>query len=328
MHPDAPLIVYQSASLFRRFLAHRSCVPQLPDCKKIGHCAVTTRMIFVLLGMLLAGPSASADAQRIVSVAGSLTEIVYALGAADRLVGVDATSLHPPSARALRQVGYHRSLSAEGILSLAPDLVLASEAAGPPAVLDQVRSAGVPVRIVTHDLSPDGLDRKVREIADILGRKAAGERLISQIRAEFAGALRLVEAARTRPKVLFFMNAGRGAPLASGRDTAADAMIRLAGGQNAFADFEGYKPLSTEALTAGAPDVLLLPEHALAALGGETGLARVPGLTLTPAWRNRRIVAMDALLLLGFGPRTGAAVAALARRLHPDLENLEVGLGR
>jgi iron complex transport system substrate-binding protein len=195
-------------------------------------------------------------------------------------------------------------------------------------VLDQVRSAGVPVRIVTHDLSPDGLDRKVREIAEILGREAEGERLIGQIRAEFAGALRLVEVTRTRPRVLFLLNAGRGAPLASGRDTAADAMIRLAGGQNAFADFEGYKPLSTEALTAGAPDVLLLPEHALAALGGETGLARVPGLTLTPAWRNRRIVAMDALLLLGFGPRTGAAVATLARRLHPDLETVEISLGR
>jgi iron complex transport system substrate-binding protein len=195
-------------------------------------------------------------------------------------------------------------------------------------VLDQVRSAGVPVRIVTQDLSPDGLDRKVREIADILGREAEGERLIGQIRAEFAGALRLVEAARTRPRVLFLRNAGRGAPLASGRDTAADAMIRWAGGQNAFADFAGYKPLSTEALTAGAPDVLLLPEHALAALGGETGLARVPGLTLTPAWRNRRIVAMDALLLLGFGPRTGAAVTTLARRLHPDLETVEISLGR
>jgi iron complex transport system substrate-binding protein len=284
--------------------------------------------IGMLAAMLLFSTLAFADARRIVSVAGSLTEIMYALGAEDRLVGVDTTSLYPSSARALSQVGYQRNLSAEGILSLAPDLVLASEAAGPPAVLDQVRSAGVPVRIVTHDLSPDGLDRKVREIAEILGREAEGERLIGQIRAEFAGALRLVEVTRTRPRVLFLLNAGRGAPLASGRDTAADAMIRLAGGQNAFADFEGYKPLSAEALTAGAPDVLLLPEHALAALGGETGLARVPGLTLTPAWRNRRIVAMDALLLLGFGPRTGAAVATLAHRLHPDLEPVEISLGR
>ena len=114
----------------------------------------------------------------------------------------------------------------------------------------------------------------------------------------------------------------------AGRDTTADAMIRLAGGQNALTDFEGYKPLSTEALTAAAPDVLLLPDHTLTTLGGETGLARVPGLTLTPAWRNRRIVAMDALLLLGFGPRTGAAVATLARRLHPDLETADGGLGQ
>lgn len=274
------------------------------------------------------GAAHAEEARRIVSVAGSLTEIVYALGQESRLVGADATSLYPPSARALPQVGYQRTLSAEGILSLAPDLVLATEAAGPPAVIDQIRAAGVPVRIVTHDLSPDGLGQKVRSVADALDRAEEGERLANRIRAELDATLLRVGAAQTRPKVLFFMNAGRGAPLAAGRDTAADAMIRLAGGQNALADFEGYKPLSTEALTAAAPDVLLLPEHALTALGGETGLARVPGLTLTPAWRNRRIVAMDALLLLGFGPRTGAAVATLARRLHPDLEAVELGLDR
>jgi|APTNR8051073442_1049403.scaffolds.fasta_scaffold07406_6 iron complex transport system substrate-binding protein len=285
-------------------------------------------LALLLVAALAWTGAARADAQRIVSVAGSLTEIVYALGQESRLVGADTTSLYPPSARALPQVGYQRSLSAEGILSLAPDLVLATEAAGPPAVIDQIRAAGVPVRIVTHDLSPDGLGQKVRSVAEALDRVEEGERLASRIRAELNATLRSVGAARTRPKVLFFMNAGRGAPLTAGRDTAADAMIRLAGGQNALADFEGYKPLSTEALTAAAPDVLLLPDHALTALGGETGLARVPGLTLTPAWRNRRIVAMDALLLLGFGPRTGAAVATLARRLHPDLEAVDGGLGQ
>ncbi|HRD91640.1 MAG TPA: helical backbone metal receptor [Accumulibacter sp.] len=283
----------------------------------------------LLLAAALAWPGAARaeEAGRIVSVAGSLTEIVYALGQESRLVGADTTSLYPPSARALPQVGYQRSLSAEGILSLAPDLVLATEAAGPPAVIDQIRAAGVPVRIVTHDLSPDGLGQKVRSVAEALDRAEEGERLANRIRAELDAALLRVGAAR-RPKVLFFMNAGRGAPLAAGRDTAADAMIRLAGGQNALADFEGYKPLNTEALTAAAPDVLLLPEHALTALGGEAGLARVPGLTLTPAWRQRRIVVMDALLLLGFGPRTGTAVATLARRLNPDLEALELGLDR
>lgn len=285
-------------------------------------------LALLLVAALAWTGAARADAQRIVSVAGSLTEIVYALGQESRLVGADTTSLYPPSARALPQVGYQRSLSAEGILSLAPDLVLATETAGPPAVIDQIRAAGVPVRIVTHDLSPDGLGQKVRSVAEALDRVEEGERLASRIRAELNATLRSVGAARTRPKVLFFMNAGRGAPLTAGRDTAADAMIRLAGGQNALADFEGYKPLSTEALTAAAPDVLLLPDHALTALGGETGLARVPGLTLTPAWRNRRIVAMDALLLLGFGPRTGAAVATLARRLHPDLEAVDGGLGQ
>ncbi len=126
--------------------------------------------LFLMVALAWTGAARAEEARRIVSVAGSLTEIVYALGAEDRLVGVDATSLHPPSARALPQVGYHRSLSAEGILSLAPDLVLASETAGPPAILDQIRSAGVPIRIVAGELSPEGLDPARRGFA----RSAAG----------------------------------------------------------------------------------------------------------------------------------------------------------
>jgi len=151
-------------------------------------------LALLLVAALAWTGAARADAQRIVSVAGSLTEIVYALGQESRLVGADTTSLYPPSARALPQVGYQRSLSAEGILSLAPDLVLATEAAGPPAVIDQIRAAGVPVRIVTHDLSPDGLGQKVRSVAEALDRVEEGERLASRIRAELDTTLRSVGA--------------------------------------------------------------------------------------------------------------------------------------
>lgn len=293
---------------------------------RLPRCATT--IIFVLLGTLLVSRSAFAEAQRIVSVAGAITEIVYALGSESRLAGVDTTSFYPPEARRLPQVGYQRALSAEGILSLTPDLVLATDGAGPPAILEQIRAAGVAIRIIPNEWSADGIVQKVRSVAEALDQSADGERLAVTIRAELDNTLRLTNLVQNRPRVLFLMSAGRGAPLASGYGTAADAMIQWAGGRNAVSEFEGYKPLSAEALTAAAPDVLLLPDHALEALGGETGLSRIPGLTLTPAWRQQRIIRMDGLLLLGFGPRTATAVTTLARRLHPDLVTVEASVGR
>ena len=272
--------------------------------------------------------AALAEAQRIVSVAGAITEIIYALGSESRLAGVDTTSFYPPEARQLPQVGYQRTLSAEGILSLTPDLLLATDGAGPPAVLEQIRAAGVAIRIVPNEWSADGIVQKVRSVAEALDQSADGERLATRLRAELENTLRLTNLVQTRPRVLFLMSAGRGAPLASGTGTAADAMIQWAGGRNALNEFEGYKPLSAEALTAATPDVLLLPDHALEALGGETGLSRIAGLTLTPAWRQQRIIRMDGLLLLGFGPRTATAVTTLARRLHPELATAEASLGR
>lgn len=272
--------------------------------------------------------AALAEAQRIVSVAGAITEIIYALGSESRLAGVDTTSFYPQEARQLPQVGYQRTLSAEGILSLTPDLLLATDGAGPPAVLEQIRAAGVAIRIVPNEWSADGIVQKVRSVAEALDQSADGERLATRLRAELDNTLRLTNLVQTRPRVLFLMSAGRGTPLASGTGTAADAMIQWAGGRNALNEFEGYKPLSAEALTAAAPDVLLLPDQALEALGGEVGLIRIPGLTLTPAWRQQRIIRMDGLLLLGFGPRTATAVTTLARRLHPDLATAEASLGR
>lgn len=119
-----------------------------------------------------------------------------------------------------------------------------------------------------------------------------------------------------RPSVLFLLSIGGGAPLAAGRGTSAAEIITLAGGRNAVQAFEGFKPLSAEAAIAAAPDVLLVTDRSLAALGGRESLLARPELALTPAGRARRVVAMDGLLLLGFGPRTPDAALRLASALH------------
>ncbi|MFQ3580911.1 MAG: hemin ABC transporter substrate-binding protein [Chloracidobacterium sp.] len=261
-------------------------------------------------------PVAITDISRVVAAGGSVTEIVYALGADALLVGCDASSLYPEAAAKLPQVGYVRALSAEGVLSLRPTLVLTVPEAGPPEALAQLRNSGTPVLVVPAETSLDGVKRKIQTVAQALDRQAQGDQLIAQLESDLAQARAYLAGRSDRPKVMFIYARGQGAANVAGRDTAAAEMIRLAGGINAF-DFEGYKPLTAEAAVAAAPDVILLPSRGLESSGGIDGVLAMPGVKQTPAGRNRRIVAVDDLLLLGFGPRTGQGVLELSRLLHP-----------
>lgn len=265
--------------------------------------------------------SAYAAPERIVSLSGDITEIVYECSAGARLVGVDSTSLYPPEATSLPQVGYVRNLNAEGVLALGPDLVLGTTEAGPPEVVAQLREAGVAMRLVADDSDLASAERKIAAVAEVLETPACAERLLANLRARLDGIeARLADAADgERPRVLFVLNiAAGGPPLAGGADTGADAIIRLAGGTNAAASFDGYKTMAPEAIVASAPDVVLMFEDRLAALGGPEGLAALPGLATTPAARAGRIHGMDGLLLLGFGPRVGEAAWQLTHLLYPD----------
>lgn len=255
-------------------------------------------------------------ATRIVSIGGSVTEIVYALGAQDRLVGVDTSSLYPEEARRLPQVGYLRQLSAEGVLSLRPTLVLATNDAGPPTALAQIRSAGVPLKIIPSEHSVEGIKAKIRAVAQALGLEARGEELVQQFARDMGEARALVAQARTRPRVIAIVARGPNAINVAGTHTAIDEMIKLAGGINAVSGLEGYRSLTPEAAVAAAPDVILVTSRGLESIGGVEALLRTPGLALTPAGQHRRVVALDDLLLLGFGPRTGQAVRELCLKLH------------
>jgi iron complex transport system substrate-binding protein len=263
-------------------------------------------------------PAIPADA-RIVSVGGTVTEIASALGWGSRLVAVDTSSLYPSAVRSLPKVGYQRTLAAEGIVAQRPTLLLLSAEAGPPIAIEQIRGLGVPLHIVPAGDSLDAAKEKIRHVAALLGEKAKGEELVRELSADMVSAEALVRRASSKPKVLFVHARSGGAMMVSGRDTSPDAMIRLAAGENAITDWKGFKPLTSEAVTTAAPDVILIAEHSVAAVGGVDGLLAQPGLALTPAGKARRVVSMDDLLLIGFGPRLGRAVRELAILLHPEL---------
>lgn len=270
--------------------------------------------VFALLACL-ALPAGAAP-PRIVALGGAVTEILFALGAGAQLVAVDSTSTYPAAADALPDVGYLRTLSAEPILALAPDLIIHDQDAGPPATLEQLRAAGVRLVRIDNEHSAEGAERKIREVALAIAREADGNALIAALRADLAR-VNVPTAEARRSRVLFVMQFDAGSVLAAGSDTAADAIIRLAGGDNVGAGFSGYKAISGEAVLAGAPDVVLTMDRALAGFAAPADALALASLRLTPAARHGRLVVMDGLTLLGFGPRLGQAVAQLAAALHP-----------
>jgi iron complex transport system substrate-binding protein len=263
------------------------------------------------------------DLRRIVSLNGDITETIFTLGLGNRLVGVDTSALYPPARVArIKKIGYQRTLSAEGILSLRPTLVIGSAEAGPPEVINQLKTAGVTVVIIRAN---DGLlagPWKLREVGKALGVPRRGARLAKQVSRQVSLAGREARTAREHPRVAFLYLRGPRTQLIAGTRTRADTMIRAAGGVNAGAEIgiDDYKPITAEALVSSRPDILLVLDDGLASVGGVPGLMRIPGVAQTPAGRNRRVLHYDDLLLLGLGPRTGRALRALVRGFHPELD--------
>lgn len=256
---------------------------------------------------------------RIVSLGGAVTEIIYRLGEGDRIVAVDTTSIFPAEAtRAKPNVGYLRQLSAEGILSARPGVVLAADGAGPPDALRQVREAGVAVEAVPDDPTPAGIARKIEVVARVLGREAEGAALADEVGRGFAG-LAASRARIVRPvRALFILSLQNGRALVGGRGTTADGMFALAGAENVATGFEGYKPMSDEAILAAQPEVVVMMETGPGAVPAAEVLGG-PALSGTPAGRDGRLVKMDGLYLLGFGPRTPEAARDLLTALKPAM---------
>jgi iron complex transport system substrate-binding protein len=250
--------------------------------------------------------------RRIITVGGAVTETVFALGAGDEVVAVDTSSVYPDGALRLPQVGYQRLLSAEGMLALSPDLVIASDEAGPATTIEQLRSANVRVERMPNAKTPEEAAARITAIGAALGRPASA--LADRVRRDSASAL--ARTSRDGPRFVFVYARGGGVLMVGGRDTGGSMMVELAGGRNAAGEIRGYKPLSAEVLIDAAPDVIVIPSRGLESLGGMAGMLALPGVAATPAGRDGRIVAFDDLLLLGFGPRLPEAIDELARKLR------------
>jgi len=272
-------------------------------------------------GFVFAAMTASAQnapAERIISIGSSVTEIVYELNQQDRLVGRDRTSSFPAQAAELPDIGYARALAPEGVLSVAPDMILSVEGAGPPEAIEVLKDANVEFVEIEDKFTRDGVVAKIRAVGAALGAEAAAEALAHRVGQEIdaAHAAALNANGADPARVLFILSAQDDRIMVGGKDTQADSIIRLAGGMNAADTFSGYKPITPEALATAAPDIILMMDRQGNHATDDDTLFSLPAIRLTPAGRDRNLVRMQGSYLLGFGPRTAGAITELSDALQ------------
>lgn len=259
------------------------------------------------------------DTSRIISLNGDITEILFAVGAGDRVVGVDVTTTFPPEALQLGPpIGFGQRLAAEPVLALSPTLVIGDQQIGPPEVIDQIRAAGIPVAIIALESELSGIRTKIETVARLVGEEAAGAALADTVDAEIAAAQALAATAADMPGVAFVYARGPEALLLFGPGSVTSALIE---GANAVDTVRGppVGPLTPEALAAANPDFLVTSQAAIDSLGGPDAFAELPGVAQTTAGAAGNLLIYDDALFLGFGPRTGRALRQLVLDLHPDL---------
>ncbi|WP_235938570.1 heme/hemin ABC transporter substrate-binding protein [Chitinophaga solisilvae] len=271
------------------------------------------RSSLLLLAFVCVVVNASAQTayKRIVSLNGAITEVLCALGFEKQIVGVDVTSTYPVAMEKVAKVGHNRNISAEPVLALQPDIIIATSNFLTPAVLDQFKSVGIPHVIIEQEFSVAGTKKLITQVAAAMHVPEKGTALCAQLDKQ-------QQALRVTPqhkKVLFIYARGAGTMMVAGTATPMDKMIGLAGASNAATGFADFKPLTAESLVAANPDVILLFDTGLQSMGGIDGLLKVPGMAQTSAGRNKRVIVMDGQLLAGFGPRIITAIKELSQKI-------------
>ncbi|MDK1489967.1 hemin ABC transporter substrate-binding protein [Sinorhizobium sp. 7-81] len=263
------------------------------------------------------------DVSRVVSVGGAVTEIIYALGEENRLVGRDSTSTYPEAATKLPDVGYMRQLAPEGIIAVNPTAIVAVDGSGPPEALAVLKEANIPFTSVPETFDRNGIVAKIRAVGAFLGVEEKAEALAKSVEQDLDAAL--AETSKRpeseRKRVLFILSTQGGKILASGTGTAANGIIELSGAVNAAGAFPGYKALTDEAIIEAKPDVILMMTRGGDHSAGVDELFAMPALSLTPAAKNKVLIRMDGLHMLGFGPRTAGAIRELNAAIYGKKTN-------
>ena len=251
--------------------------------------------------------------QRIVVAGGSITEVIYALGEQQRIVGVDSTSVYPAAATQKPQIGYVRKISVEGVLSLNPDLILAESDIGPKKMVEQLKLTGANLVILHENDNFWRIENKIEQIAKQLNVVSKGNMLADSLQADRKALSYILEQTSTKPKVLVIRSSQL---MVAGAETTADELVTIAGGVNMMAQtVVNWQTISSEAALALNPDVII--SMGIGANDQQPSAEILSVFKYSNAIKNGRIYNFDALYLLSMGPRTPQAAVELAHAFYP-----------
>lgn len=256
-----------------------------------------------------------AKAQKIVTGGSSSTEIVCALGLCDNIVATDRTSLYPPQVQSLPSIGYRTGINTEGIISMAPDIIILEKEYVKEVVIDQLAAAKLKLIQVENGYSFEATTEKIKTIAKALNREKEGEALIEKLKIDLAQLEQQVASTSERPKVLCVYNRGMGNMMVAGTDTGFE-IIKLAGVENAVPEITGFKPLNVESLITANPDYILFFQSGLESIGGVEGALKIPGVAQTTAGKQKQIIAIEGIKLTNWGPRFVEAATEIFELTH------------
>lgn len=280
---------------------------------KMRNKTISILLLLVCFSITIAKPTPTQTTQklRIVSLGGIITETIYALGMGSSIVGVDVSSIYPAEANRIPKVGYWRGLSAEGVLSLKPNLVLATYDTGPELALNQIKKTGVKVYKTPAKFNLETAKSNIKDIASLVGKTNEGNEIIKALDEGYKEVQKKVARLKKKQKTIFIYFRGGKIMNLGGKGTPANDMIELAGGESLGKKVDGWKNVTSEFFITSKPDVLIVTRTGIESVGGMDRLKELPGVASTPAVKNNRIVVVDDLAFLGFGPRLNQSLNQL-----------------
>ena len=280
-------------------------------------------LLLVVAVLSACGHASTRSGERVVCVSKQINEYLYDIHAESVLVARDLTSIYPPQITRLPSVGYHRALSAEGIISMRPTMLLTDGNLGPEGVVEQVKKVGIPVVVMNPGSTPDSAKALMTQLGKQFHHEQDADSVIAQWNADMTNVLgdTTMWDRAPRPRVLV-MHFGQIANdyLALKRGTPADQIIRWAGGVNAIDSVGGMLRLTPELIAKAAPDVIIATDVGYDRVGSIDKFAALPGVSLTPAARAKRIYRVDETEVMYYSPRTPATLEKMVKWLHPPRE--------
>lgn len=286
---------------------------------KFTFITLTTLIFFCSCGRFSNTEEEAEHTERIVCISKQYSEIIYALGAQKDIVAVDISSTYPPEIKQLQTVGYHRALSAEGILAARPTLILHDNNIGPEHVVDQINSLHIPMKVFVKGATIDSTEMLIREMGAFFHKEHEADSLCSKLEREIAQATEQAKrfSDSVRVLVIHFGQASNRYFVMTSKSTAAQ-MIRWAGGTMAIGDTKGMRELSAEVVTQSNPDVILLTDFGFDRLGTPQQVTELPGVAFTNAAIDHRIYRVEEHDLVYLGPRTGENTLMLQKLIHQN----------